>query len=119
MTDVLPGSHAGTPELRLVLLGTIGCGKTLSGDTLLGQASSGSPFASGSSPRLCQLRRGASEGRRLTVVEAPRWYWSGGHMEAGVRKETERALELAAPGPHAFLLLVPVGQFTEVSLIVL
>eukprot|EP00063_Salmo_salar_P060860 XP_014035695.1 PREDICTED: plectin-like [Salmo salar] len=117
MTDVLPGSHAGTtePELRLVLLGTIGCGKTLSGDTLLGQASSGSPFASGSSPRLCQLRRGASEGRRLTVVEAPRWYWSGGHMEAGVRKETERALELAAPGPHAFLLLVPVGQFTEVE----
>lgn len=55
----------------------------------------------------------------MTVVEAPRWYWSGGHMEAGVRKETERALELAAPGPHAFLLLVPVGQFTEVSLIVL
>uniref|UniRef100_A0A674DWZ8 AIG1-type G domain-containing protein n=2 Tax=Salmo trutta TaxID=8032 RepID=A0A674DWZ8_SALTR len=117
MTDVLPGSHAGTPEpeLRLVLLGTIGCGKTLSGDTLLGQSSSGSPSSSGSSPRLCQLRRGASEGRRLTVVEAPRWYWSGGHMEAGVRKETERALELAAPGPHAFLLLVPVGQFTEVE----
>uniref|UniRef100_A0AAZ3QPE5 AIG1-type G domain-containing protein n=1 Tax=Oncorhynchus tshawytscha TaxID=74940 RepID=A0AAZ3QPE5_ONCTS len=117
MTDVLPGSHARTPEpeLRLVLLGTIGCGKTLSGDTLLGQSSSGSPSSSGSSPRLCQLRPGASEGRRLTVVEAPRWYWSGGHMEAGVRKETERALELAAPGPHAFLLLVPVGQFTEVE----
>ncbi|XP_055767482.1 zinc finger CCCH domain-containing protein 13-like [Salvelinus fontinalis] len=117
MTDVLPGSHAGTPEpeLRLVLLGTIGCGKTLSGDTLLGQSSSGSPSSSGSSPRLCQLRRGTSEGRRLTVVEAPRWYWSGGHMEAGVRKETERALELAAQGPHAFLLLVPVGQFTEVE----
>ncbi|XP_052359094.1 GTPase IMAP family member 8-like isoform X44 [Oncorhynchus keta] len=117
MTDVLPGSHARTPEpeLRLVLLGTIGCGKTLSGDTLLGQSSSGSPSSSGSSPRLCQLRPGASEGRRLTVVEAPRWYWSGGHMEAGVRKETERVLELAAPGPHAFLLLVPVGQFTEVE----
>ncbi|XP_031655179.1 uncharacterized protein LOC109876405 isoform X2 [Oncorhynchus kisutch] len=117
MTDVLPGSHARTPEpeLRLVLLGTIGCGKTLSGDTLLGQSSSGSPSSSSSSPRLCQLRPGASEGRRLTVVEAPRWYWSGGHMEAGVRKETERALELAAPGPHAFLLLVPVGQFTEVE----
>uniref|UniRef100_A0A8C8IZD0 AIG1-type G domain-containing protein n=1 Tax=Oncorhynchus tshawytscha TaxID=74940 RepID=A0A8C8IZD0_ONCTS len=117
MTEVLPGSHARTPEpeLRLVLLGTIGCGKTLSGDTLLGQSSSGSPSSSGSSPRLCQLRPGASEGRRLTVVEAPRWYWSGGHMEAGVRKETERALELAAPGPHAFLLLVPVGQFTEVE----
>lgn len=48
-------------------------------------------------------------------MEAPRWYWSGGHMEADVRKETERTLTLTAPGPHAFLMLVPVGQFTEVS----
>lgn len=36
-------------------------------------------------------------------------------MEDSVRKETERAMILAAPGPHAVLLLVPVNQFTEVS----
>ena len=48
-------------------------------------------------------------------MEAPRWYWSGEHVEESVRKETERALTLTSPGPHAFLLLVPVGQFTEVG----
>ena len=48
-------------------------------------------------------------------MEAPRWYWSGEHVEENVRKETERALTLTSPGPHAFLLLVPVGQFTKVG----
>ncbi|KAM4603385.1 uncharacterized protein ACJ7VT_018105 [Polymixia lowei] len=114
MTEDLGGANyeSSPPDLRLILLGTIGCGKTASGDTILGQLSP--PTSSGSS-RSCQVRRGFSEGRRLTLVEAPRWYWNGSHMEAGVRKETERALTLAAPGPHAFLLLVPVGQFTEIE----
>lgn len=36
-------------------------------------------------------------------------------MEDSVRKETEQALKLLAPGPHAILLLVPVCVFTEVG----
>ena len=112
MSDRRRGSLSPPAELRLILLGNLGCGKTLSADTILGQASATSP--SGSS-RVCQLRRGTAEGRRVAVVEAPRWYWSRGNVEADVRKETERALMLAAPGPHAILLLVPVGQFTEVG----
>lgn len=117
MSEHLRGSYYGSspPELRLVLLGNIGCGKTSSADTILGQLSPISPSAS----RSCQLRRGISEGisdsRSVTLVEAPRWYWDGGKMEDSVRKETERAMTLVAPGPHAILLLVPVNQFTEVG----
>lgn len=36
-------------------------------------------------------------------------------MEESVRKETQQAMTLVAPGPHAILLLVPVNQFTEVG----
>ncbi|XP_061087219.1 uncharacterized protein LOC133121779 [Conger conger] len=112
MTEEWNNCPPGTPELRLVLLGSIGCGKTLSGDTLLGQRSQ----ASGSQcPKTCQLRQGMSEGRRLSLVEAPRWYWSGGQVEAGVKQETMRALSLSEPGPHAFLILIPVGEFTDVE----
>ncbi|XP_072539578.1 GTPase IMAP family member 8 isoform X2 [Salminus brasiliensis] len=106
------GSPPDTPELRLILVGNIGCGKTLTADTLLGQSS---PTGLLMPSRLCEVRRGLSEGRRLTVVETPRWYWSGANLEAGVHRESERALSLAAPGPHAFLILVPVGQFTEME----
>ncbi|XP_060950361.1 uncharacterized protein LOC133027378 isoform X2 [Limanda limanda] len=113
MSDHLRSSYSGSsaPELRLILLGNLGCGKTSSVDTILGQLSPVSPSAS----RSCQLRRGFTEGRSMTLVEAPRWYWNGGKMEESVRKETERVLELAEPGPHAILLLVPVGQFTEME----
>lgn len=99
-------------DLRLLLLGNIGCGKTALADTILAQLSPISPGAS----RSCQLRQGFIEGRNVTLVEAPRWYWSGGKMEDSVKKETQRAMTLVPPGPHAILLLVPVNQFTEVSL---
>ncbi|CAL8332901.1 unnamed protein product [Merluccius merluccius] len=102
-------------ELRLVLLGTLGCGKTASADTILGQEASASTSSFGSSSRICRLRQGVTEGRKVTLVEAPRWYWNGKQVEDSVRRESQRALELTSPGPHAFLLLIPVCQFTEVE----
>ncbi|XP_040042346.2 uncharacterized protein LOC120825065 [Gasterosteus aculeatus] len=116
MSELFTGRNYGSssPELRLVLLGNIGCGKTSSADNILGQLSPASHDAS----RSCQLRTGITEGRSVTVVEAPRWYWSGGKMEEGVRKETQRVMTLVAPGPHAILLLVPVNQFTEMDSLV-
>ncbi|KAK0148210.1 GTPase IMAP family member 4 [Merluccius polli] len=101
-------------ELRLVLLGTLGCGKTASADTILGHEASASTSSFGSSSRMCHLRQGVTEGRKVTLVEAPRWYWNGKQVEDSVRRESQRALELTSPGPHAFLLLIPVCQFTEV-----
>ncbi|XP_070775638.1 uncharacterized protein [Enoplosus armatus] len=113
MSEHLRESDRGSSpsELRLILLGNIGCGKTSSADTILGQLSPITPGAS----RSCQQRQGISEGRSVTLVEAPRWYWSGGKMDDSVRKETERAMTLVPPGPHAILLLVPVNQFTEME----
>lgn len=113
MGEEWKGALPGSAELRLILLGTIDCGKTLTADTLLGQKSSA--LASSPSSRTCHLRRGPSHSRRLVLVETPRWYWSGDHLESSVQKETKQALSLAAPGPHAFLLLIPVNQFTEIE----
>ncbi|XP_047433391.1 uncharacterized protein LOC125003480 [Mugil cephalus] len=112
MTEHLRERYNGSspPDLRMVLLGNIGCGKTTSADTILNQLSPISPSAS----RTCQLRQGFTEGRNVTLVEAPRWYWNGGKIENSVRKETERAMTLA-PSPHVVLLLVPVYQFTEIE----
>jgi len=90
----------------------------VSADTILGQSTSVSSISSsssfGSTSRLCMRRQGVVEGRRVTTVEAPRWYWSGQRVEDGVRRESQRVLQLTAPGPHAFLLLIPVCQFTMV-----
>ncbi|XP_053494045.1 uncharacterized protein LOC128615751 [Ictalurus furcatus] len=106
------GGPSNIPELRLILVGSIGCGKTLTADTLLNDSSSISTLIPS---RLSEVRRGVSEGRHLRVVETPRWYWKGKHVDVSVQRETERALSLVAPGPHAFLILVPVGQVTEMD----
>lgn len=106
------GSHGGISELRLILVGNIGCGKTLTADMLLNEKSSPSDQMPS---RQSEIRRGVSEGRYLKIVETPRWYWNGKHIDTSVQRETERALSLVAPGPHAFLILVPVGQFTEME----
>lgn len=107
------GSSYGSPnpEVRLALLGNIGCGKTSSADTILNWLAPVSTDAC----RSCQLREGNAEGRSVNVVEAPRWYWTGGKMVDDVKQETERAITMLEPGPHALLLLVPVGQFTEME----
>ncbi|KAK5623523.1 hypothetical protein CRENBAI_013031 [Crenichthys baileyi] len=104
-------SGSSPSDLRLILLGNIGCGKTASADIILGQLSPVSP----SSSRSCKLRQGFAEGRSATLVEAPRFYWNGCNMEDSIRMETKRAMTLVAPGPHAVLLLVPVSQFTEME----
>lgn len=112
MSDLQRGSFGGSvpTDIRLVLVGNIGCGKTSTGDSIMGKQT---PLVPGAT-RSCQLRQGVSEGRNVTLVEAPRWFWVGGKMEENVKEETERAMTLVAPGPHAVLLLVPVNQFTEV-----
>ncbi|RVE76477.1 hypothetical protein OJAV_G00008150 [Oryzias javanicus] len=101
----------GSSDLRLFLLGTIDCGKTSSADTILNQPS----YRSANDAKSCQLREAFTEGRRVALVEAPRWYWAGEKVDDGVRKETEQAVTLMEPGPHAVLLLVPINQFTEME----
>ncbi|KAK7154720.1 hypothetical protein R3I93_009613 [Phoxinus phoxinus] len=106
------GTRGSLSELCLVLVGSIGCGKTLTADTLLRQSSDvGSPASS----RVSQIRRGLSEGRRLCVVETPRWYWRGKELEADIQQETRRSLSLSASGPFIFLFLIPIGEFTEME----
>ncbi|XP_059426105.1 GTPase IMAP family member 8-like [Carassius carassius] len=104
---------SGSPsELCLVLVGSISCGKTLTADTLLGQSSAPGPSASS---RVSQIRSGVSEGRRLTIVETPRWYWRGQQVEDHIQEETLRFLGSSAPGPFVLLFLIPIGEFTEVE----
>ncbi|XP_050967660.1 GTPase IMAP family member 8 [Labeo rohita] len=106
------GSRGSLSELCLVLVGSIGCGKTMTADTLLGQTSAPGPSASS---RVSQIRRGLSEGRRLSVVETPRWYWRGKEVEVDIQEETRRFLSSSVSGPFVFLILVPIGEFTEME----
>ncbi|XP_077480464.1 GTPase IMAP family member 4 [Stigmatopora argus] len=53
-------------------------------------------------------------GRPVTVVDTPGWY-SSQDTPLSYKKEIARGATLCPPGPHAFLLVIPVGMFTEVD----
>lgn len=101
-----PDHHHALPELRLVLLGRKGAGKSAAGNTILGTAGR---FQSGKPTEECVVESHANVvGRKVTVVDTPgwEWYYPLNSTPNWVRRETLRSVLLCPPGPHALLLVV-------------
>ncbi|MGH0126063.1 UNVERIFIED_CONTAM: hypothetical protein FKN15_025338 [Acipenser sinensis] len=84
-------------ELRIVLLGRQCAGKSSSGNIILDRA----VFGCSAAMEECEKRTGEVAGRQVTVVDTP------GLLKTDQFK-IERCVSLSAPGPHAFLLVIPV-----------
>ncbi|KAJ3611037.1 hypothetical protein NHX12_021053 [Muraenolepis orangiensis] len=95
-------------EVRLVLLGWRWPGKSLTGNTILGREE----FRLERAAEFCVRRQTETEGRRVVVVDTPGWF-SSQDTPSTYQKEIVRGASLCAPGPHAFLLVVPVGMFCD------
>ncbi|KAG7271906.1 hypothetical protein CRUP_038158 [Coryphaenoides rupestris] len=93
------------PEIRLVLLGRKGAGKSSAGRTILDGVGGWEP---GKPTEECAKRWANVWGRRVTVVDTPgwEWYYPLNSTPGWVRRETLRSTTLCPPGPHAMLLVV-------------
>ncbi|CAB1433415.1 unnamed protein product [Pleuronectes platessa] len=97
-------------ELRLVVLGRTEPGQSPAGWSILGlQDSEQGPDQAESQE--CK-HRGEAADRQLVVVSGPAWFSSGCSPEDR-RKHISSFISLSSPGPHAFLLCVPVNQPTD------
>ncbi|XP_042565413.1 GTPase IMAP family member 7-like [Clupea harengus] len=108
-----PAVSPAVSELRLVLLGGSTAGKRAAGNTILGteefgrQASTHTLTHTSTETQHSESRQGEVAGRRVTVVETPDWFCSG-LSEKDLRQDVGLCVRLSAPGPHAFLLVIPV-----------
>lgn len=92
-------------ELRLLLLGWKGVGKSSVGNSILGRRF----FESGQETELCLRRQALVCGRRVTIVDTPGWDWfSVRRTPKRIRQESQRGAALLRPGPHTLLLVLPV-----------
>ncbi|XP_064867438.1 GTPase IMAP family member 4-like [Oncorhynchus nerka] len=94
-------------ELRLVLLGRTGAGRGAAGNTILGREEFGAQASPSAVTQRSKRREGDVCGRRLVLVDTPDWFCPGLSLEE-MRQDVGLCVRLSAPGPHAFLLVIPV-----------
>ncbi|XP_037396757.1 NLR family CARD domain-containing protein 3-like isoform X3 [Pygocentrus nattereri] len=98
-------------DLRVVLLGNVGAGKSESGNTLLGSSRFLSVLSASAVTQQCEAQTVTLRGRRIMVVDTP---GLAAEMDSNTAKEKLlQCLQLSDPGPHVFLLVIPLGRFTQ------
>ncbi|XP_059511746.1 GTPase IMAP family member 8 isoform X2 [Myotis daubentonii] len=96
----------GMSELKVLLLGKRGVGKSTAGNSLLGKRVFETKFSDHSVTKKFKSESRIWRGRKILIIDGPDLLSDLKDFKSDLRRHAPR-------GPHAFLLVAPLGSFTE------